>query len=217
MIWLHCVWDPCTCVCEAGIMLVPEGRTQSGFELHFGVNYLGHFLLTWLLLDTLKDSGRTGHCSRVVTVSSSAHSIGKIVLNDLNSRWVREHKPSYRDKRPIHAPFRDNRKNNQIRFFCFRSLFSQFYSAHAAYCQSKLAQLVFSAQLQQELQRGGFPVTSCAVDPGVVNTALYQHLWTPLRLVHGTLAPWFLRVTLLLLFSPKKKNKKCHFSSDKCH
>ncbi|XP_016895586.1 dehydrogenase/reductase SDR family member on chromosome X isoform X2 [Cynoglossus semilaevis] len=140
---------------NAGIMLVPEGRTQSGFELHFGVNYLGHFLLTWLLLDTLKDSGRTGHCSRVVTVSSSAHSIGKIVLNDLNS--------------------------------------SQFYSAHAAYCQSKLAQLVFSAQLQQELQRGGFPVTSCAVDPGVVNTALYQHLWTPLRLVHGTLAPWFLR------------------------
>lgn len=54
-------------------------------------------------------------------------------------------------------------------------------------------------------------MTSCAVDPGVVNTALYQHLWTPLRLVHGTLAPWFLRVTLLLLFSPKKKIRSVIF------
>lgn len=76
----------CGCVCQAGVMLVPEGRTEDGFEQHFGVNYLGHFLLTWLLLDTLKDSGKSGHVSRVVNVSSSAHYIGQIRLNDLNSR-----------------------------------------------------------------------------------------------------------------------------------
>lgn len=69
-------------------MLVPEGRTEDGFEQHFGVNYLGHFLLTWLLLDKLKDSGKAGHVSCVVNVSSSAHSIGEIRLNDLNSWWV---------------------------------------------------------------------------------------------------------------------------------
>lgn len=73
------------CVCQAGVMLVPEGRTQDGFEKHFGVNYLGHFLLTWLLLDTLKNSGKYGCFSRVVSVSSSAHSVGEIRLNDLNS------------------------------------------------------------------------------------------------------------------------------------
>lgn len=73
------------CVCQAGVMLVPEGRTQDGFERHFGVNYLGHFLLTWLLLDTLKNSGKRGCSSRVVNVSSSAHSVGEIRLNDLNS------------------------------------------------------------------------------------------------------------------------------------
>lgn len=76
----------CGCVCQAGVMLVPEGRTEDGFEQHFGVNYLGHFLLTWLLLDTLKDSGKSGHVSRVVNVSSSAHCIGQIRLNDLNSQ-----------------------------------------------------------------------------------------------------------------------------------
>lgn len=72
-------------VCQAGVMLVPEGHTEDGFEQHFGVNYLGHFLLTWLLLDALKDSGRCGHFSRVVNVSSSAHCIGNISINDLNS------------------------------------------------------------------------------------------------------------------------------------
>lgn len=72
-------------VCQAGVMLIPEGRTEDGFEQHFGVNYLGHFLLTWLLLDTLKDSGKCGYFSRVVNVSSSAHRIGEIRLNDLNS------------------------------------------------------------------------------------------------------------------------------------
>lgn len=72
-------------MCLAGVMLVREGRTEDGFEQHFGVNYLGHFLLTWLLLDTLKDSGKCGQYSRVVHVSSSAHCIGEIRLNDLNS------------------------------------------------------------------------------------------------------------------------------------
>lgn len=131
-------------------MLVPEGRTEDGFEQHFGVNYLGHFLLTWLLLDTLKDSGKLGHVSRVVNVSSSAHCIGQIRLNDLNS--------------------------------------CQSYSSHAAYCQSKLAQVLFSFHLHQEMQSGGFQVSSCAVDPGMVDTALYRHLWTPLHLSQSVIA-----------------------------
>ncbi|XP_072253353.1 polyprenol dehydrogenase-like isoform X1 [Leuresthes tenuis] len=135
---------------NAGVMLVPEGRTADGFEQHFGVNYLGHFLLTWLLLDILKASGKCGPVSRVVNVSSSVHCIGEIRLDDLNS--------------------------------------CQHYSAHAAYCHSKLAQLLFSSQLHQEMRRGGFPVTSFAVDPGMVDTALYCHLWTPLRLAQSAIA-----------------------------
>lgn len=74
------------------------------------------------------------------------------------------------------------------------SLFSQSYSAHAAYCHSKLAQVLFSSHLHQELQRGGFPLSSCAVDPGMVDTALYRHLWTPLCLVQRTIAHLLFRV-----------------------
>jgi len=53
--------------------------TKDGFESQFGVNYLGHFYLTNLLMDLLKKSGR----SRVVTLSSAVHRIGKINWDDM--------------------------------------------------------------------------------------------------------------------------------------
>jgi NAD(P)-dependent dehydrogenase (short-subunit alcohol dehydrogenase family) len=64
---------------NAGIMAVPQARTEDGFEAQIGTNHLGHFALTNLMLSHVTD--------RVVTVSSGAHRIGKIDLEDLN--WER--------------------------------------------------------------------------------------------------------------------------------
>lgn len=65
---------------NAGVMATPYERTVDGFELQFGTNHLGHFLLTGLLIDILK---RTRD-SRVITVSSYAHFFGRINFADLN-------------------------------------------------------------------------------------------------------------------------------------
>jgi NAD(P)-dependent dehydrogenase (short-subunit alcohol dehydrogenase family) len=63
-------------ILNAGVMAVPEGRTKDGFETQIGTNFLGHFALAGLLVDHVRD--------RVVTLSSGAHRMGKINLEDLN-------------------------------------------------------------------------------------------------------------------------------------
>ena len=55
--------------------------TKDGFETTFGVNHLGYFLTTQLLLDTIKSSAP----ARIVTVSSAAHNGAKINFDDLQS------------------------------------------------------------------------------------------------------------------------------------
>lgn len=64
---------------NAGLMIPPYGTTKDGFELQFGINYLGHFLLTGLLLEPLKNAAE----ARVVSLSSLAHKWGDIYFEDL--------------------------------------------------------------------------------------------------------------------------------------
>ncbi|MFE9764464.1 oxidoreductase [Streptomyces sp. NPDC005808] len=66
---------------NAGVMALPYGRTADGFETQFGVNHLGHFALTGLLLPALL--GTPG--ARVVTLSSFVHALANIDIRDLNS------------------------------------------------------------------------------------------------------------------------------------
>ncbi|WP_168582967.1 oxidoreductase [Gephyromycinifex aptenodytis] len=69
-------WRIETLINNAGLMAIPLQRTAQGFEMQFGVNVLGHFLLTSLLLPRLTD--------RVVWLSSLMHRPGHIDLDDLN-------------------------------------------------------------------------------------------------------------------------------------
>ena len=116
---------------NAGIMMVPAGRTADGFELQIGTNHLGHFALTNLMLPQI-----TG---RIVTVTSDLHKIGKIKVNDLN--W-------------------ENRT----------------YKPLGAYCQSKLANVLFTLELQRRLTSSGSVVRAVAAHPGVAETNLISHV-----------------------------------------
>lgn len=66
---------------NAGVMVCPYGKTADGFEMQIGVNHMGHFLLTHLLLDLIKRSAP----ARIINVSSVAHKFGSINLEDINS------------------------------------------------------------------------------------------------------------------------------------
>lgn len=117
---------------NAGCMNVPQSRTADGFETHLGVNHLGHFLLTCLLLDRLRASPAG---ARVVVVASEAHRYTTIRRDDL--------------------------------------MRTQGYNCWTAYCQSKLANVLFARQLARVVQ--GTRVAVFSVHPGVVASDLNRH------------------------------------------
>ncbi|XP_055376935.1 retinol dehydrogenase 12-like [Condylostylus longicornis] len=65
---------------NAGLAKKEHSLTADGFEMHFGVNYLGHFLLYNLLEDNVRRNK-----SRVVVVTSSLHERGKIDFNEFTN------------------------------------------------------------------------------------------------------------------------------------
>lgn len=69
--------------------MAPETRllTSDGYEMQWGVNHLGHFLLVHLLIDKMIESVEEGFKPRVIMLSSVAHKYGHIDFNDPN--WER--------------------------------------------------------------------------------------------------------------------------------
>jgi NAD(P)-dependent dehydrogenase (short-subunit alcohol dehydrogenase family) len=116
---------------NAGVMALPKRQTTAdGFEMQFGINYLGHYALTARLLPLL----RRGHQPRVVNLSSMAHRSGRIDFDDLQG--------------------------------------AKSYNAFKAYCQSKLAMLIFALELQRHSDAAGWGLISNAAHPGFARTDL---------------------------------------------
>ena len=130
---------------NAGVLLAPYGTTEDGFEQHFGINHLGHFALTGLLIDRLLAS----RGSRVVTVSSRGHNFGRIDFADL----------MYQD--------------------------GNGYSPARAYARSKLANLLFTYELQRRLARAD--TIAVAAHPGGAATDLGRRMRE--RRLYRTLLP----------------------------
>jgi len=127
-----------------------RGLTKDGFEMTFGVNHLGHFLLTQLLLEKMQSSG----LSRIVTVSSRAHK------RTAGINWDALCQPT-RSLTGIHE-----------------------------YAVSKLANLLFSAELAKRLN--GTSISTYSLHPGVVDTEIWRALpkWArPLLRLRGFLTP----------------------------
>jgi len=119
-------------VCNAGIAGGPRRLTADGFEAHFGTNHLGHFALTGRLLPALLTRPGT----RIITLTSSIASQGRIDFADLNSE--------------------------------------RHYRFVAAYSRSKLANLMFTLELDRRARAARVPLVSIAANPGIVATGLLR-------------------------------------------
>ena len=78
-------------ICNAGVAAVPLGHTKQGFEQHIGVNHIGHFYLTQLLLPKLEASATAAAPSRVVVLASLNYLMGTIEIDDLNFKTRKYH------------------------------------------------------------------------------------------------------------------------------
>ncbi|BCO34356.1 retinol dehydrogenase [Mycobacterium heckeshornense] len=123
---------------NAGVLGLPLTRTTDGFEAHMGTNHLGHFALTCLLGDRIRD--------RIVVVASSNYALARIQFDDLNWQHRR-------------------------------------YNMWSAYGESKLANLLFVAELARRGRR------AYASDPGMTATDITRDGTGVLRWAGKTLAP----------------------------
>ncbi len=80
---------------NGGPIIAVRNVTEDGFESHFGINHLGHFALTGLLLDVLLKTPT----SRIVTVGSRMHTTGKIAWDDLMSEHSYDRMSAYRQSK----------------------------------------------------------------------------------------------------------------------
>ncbi len=119
---------------NAGLMYPPQSTTEDGFELQIGVNHLGHFALTGLLLDRLL----AADSARIVSVASIAHKI----MSDIDF---------------------DNLQSERS------------YNRVAAYGRSKLANLLFTYELQRRLAAADANAVALAAHPGVASTELARN------------------------------------------
>ena len=72
---------------NAGVMALPNGKTTDGYEVHFGTNVMGPFLLTKLLLPTLQKTAKEpGADVRIVSIASEAHrmQMGALAMDEKN-------------------------------------------------------------------------------------------------------------------------------------
>jgi NAD(P)-dependent dehydrogenase (short-subunit alcohol dehydrogenase family) len=115
---------------NAGVMAPNRSLTVDGIETTFAVNHLGYFLLTNLLLDTIRSSAP----ARIINTSSAAHRSARLDFDDLQNEKA--------------------------------------YSGFFVYCESKLANVLFTYELARRLEGTG--VTANCFHPGAIATELFR-------------------------------------------
>jgi NAD(P)-dependent dehydrogenase (short-subunit alcohol dehydrogenase family) len=139
---------------NAGVMACPLNRTKDGFEMQFGTNHLGHFLLYTLLEPALLSSAElSGQTSRVVNLSSAGHRMSPVRFPDWN--FTANSKKSSPGEKEENAD----------------------YEKWTSYGQSKTANIWMASAIQRRHGSGKKPlITALSVHPGGIQTELGRHM-----------------------------------------
>ncbi|WMT88731.1 SDR family NAD(P)-dependent oxidoreductase [Pelagibacterium sp. 26DY04] len=154
-------------VCNAGASFAgPVGYSVDGYERTFTTNYLGHFLLTELLFDQLRDTGR------IVMVASGTHD-----PDTMDGRMVG---PAVE---PDAVALANVGRNG-----------SKPLSGGKLYATSKLCMILMAYEMDRRLRRAGSSIASIAFDPGAIpETGLTRTMPGPIQsLTRSAPVKWFL-------------------------
>lgn len=150
---------------NAGVMMPPASTTKQGFELQFGVNHLGHFALTGLLLDRLRSTAG----ARVVNVSSQAHRGGRIDFDDVDfSKRGYDRMAAYNQSKLANLLF----TFEAVRRFAAAGIDVLVAAAHPGWTRTNLQQHWGMANLLNPFlgmppAKGALPTLRAATDPDV--------------------------------------------------
>ncbi|KAF1935182.1 NAD(P)-binding protein [Clathrospora elynae] len=157
---------------NAGLMTLKREWTKEGIEAQFGVNHVGHFLLTNLLLPLLLSptfsSSPSSNPSRIINLTSLGHRLSPVRFSDYNLE-----KPGKgHDGDGGEVP--ENERHSPLSGV-FAKSGDDWYNGYVAYGQAKTANILFSVALNERL-RGKKGVVSYAVHPGSIWTGLGRSL-----------------------------------------
>ena len=169
---------------NAGIMAVPEGKTEDGFEKQFGTNHLGHFYLTYLLMPALLAAGD----ARVVNTTSTARfSAGKYDLENAHLRGSYKPWEAYGISKRANLHFaielndRLAKAGSSVTAYSADPGFSdtdlQSTSASSSGSLSSKFFEVVTPIVGQSPARGALPQLRAGTDPAAEGGALYRPKW----------------------------------------
>lgn len=160
---------------NAGVMQTPKQKTADGFEMQLGVNHLGHFLWTALMIGQVcKDEGR------IVTVASIAHKYARLDFDNLmldrgynpTESYLRSKLANLLFAQELHR--RLGAAGSKIKSIaCHPGYASTALFSKTANPVSRVAQVVSSNVLGQPQERGALPTVLAATDERAVSGDYY--------------------------------------------
>lgn len=136
---------------NAGLMAIPRRETSDGFEMQFGVNHLGHFALTGLLLPLLLATPE----SRVITTTSQARSMGTLLFEDLQRKQSYGRWKAYGQSKRANLLFAFELQTRLVA----AGTTTISVAAHPGYAQTNL-QITSASESHARLERGAYALGS---------------------------------------------------------